>query len=109
MAGCTTCNKGLNSTYIRTGSSGLLKKIGSYCDDCNLHYDLGQKLYTVNEIPYTVSNYNGLDTSFYINLNSIYNTDVSCNNLNKNQSHLQNFNGPGRIRTNDPRHVKAVS
>ena len=50
---CTFCNMGLNSTNIRTGSQGTLKKIGYSCLNCNIHYD--KKLYTVNEKLYTDS------------------------------------------------------
>ena len=64
MTKCQFCHRGLNSTYIRIGSSGSLKKIGSYCNDCNLHYNLEQKLYTVNEKLYTV--YRDLKPNDYI-------------------------------------------
>ena len=50
---CTFCNKGLNSTYVRTGSLGTFKKIAHSCLNCNMHYD--KKLYTVNENLYTDS------------------------------------------------------
>ena len=33
----------------------------------------------------------------------------SSNNHNDSAKNIQNLYGPGRIRTNDPRHVKAVS
>ncbi len=48
------CHQGINSTYIRNGSKGSLKKIGYFCNMCNLHYDVNTKLYTVNEKVYTV-------------------------------------------------------
>jgi hypothetical protein len=49
----TYCNRGLNSTYARTGHIGSLRKIGYSCLNCDIHYDL--KLYTVNEKLYTDS------------------------------------------------------
>ena len=51
MTRCTFCNKGLSSTYIRSGSQGAFKKIGYSCTNCNIHFD--KKLYTVNEKLYT--------------------------------------------------------
>ena len=57
MVKCACCHKGLNSTYIKTGYTGSLQKIGPYCNICNLHYSLDQKPYTVNEKLYTVSKY----------------------------------------------------
>ena len=51
MTRCTFCNRGLNSTYIRSGSHGIFKKIGYSCINCDIHYD--KKLYTVNEKLYT--------------------------------------------------------
>ena len=53
MTRCTICNKGLNSTYVRTGSLGSFRKIGYSCLACAIHYD--KKLYTVNEKLYTDS------------------------------------------------------
>lgn len=38
---------GTNSTYIRTGAKGELIKIGHYCSECDLHYNIDEKLYTV--------------------------------------------------------------
>jgi hypothetical protein len=54
MAKCTICHQGINSTYIRVGERSLLKKVGYYCGNCDIHYDLNQKPYTKNEKPYTV-------------------------------------------------------
>jgi hypothetical protein len=34
--------------------NGYFKKIGYYCNTCNIHYDTDKKLYTVNEKVYTV-------------------------------------------------------
>ena len=53
MTKCNICNRGLNSTYVRTGHLGSLRKIGYSCLNCDLHFDL--KLYTVNEKLYTDS------------------------------------------------------
>ena len=38
-----------NSTYIRVGEGSLLKKVGFYCSECDIYYDLKQKPYTANE------------------------------------------------------------
>ncbi len=100
------CHKGLNSSYIRTGSRGALKKIGSYCDNCAIHYDLEQKLYTVNEKLYTVSNPIPKMQISEADQDIISNNSVYSNNPDKSSKTMQNLYGPGRIRTNDPRHVK---
>jgi hypothetical protein len=55
MARCSLCGQGVNSTYIREGSNGLIRKIGYHCIKCDSYYDLTsekliqliQKLYTV--------------------------------------------------------------
>jgi hypothetical protein len=52
---CTICHQGINSTYIRVGEKSLLNKIGFYCGNCDIYYDLNQKPYTKNEKPYTVN------------------------------------------------------
>ena len=80
---CPSCHKGLNTSYIRTGSSGSLKKIGMYCNTCNLHYNPDQKLYTANEKLYTVSNnINSLDKESSNN-NKIVNLPTNlCNHIN---------------------------
>ena len=45
MTKCSLCGQGVNSTYIREGSKGMLRKIGYRCS----YYDLtSEKLYTVN-------------------------------------------------------------
>ena len=54
MAKCQSCHYGINSTYIREGVKGSLKKIGYYCNTCNIHYDTDKKLYTVSKELYTV-------------------------------------------------------
>jgi hypothetical protein len=51
---CSVCNHGINSTYIRVGQKSLLNKVGYYCSNCDIHYDLNQKPFTKNEKPYTV-------------------------------------------------------
>jgi hypothetical protein len=53
---CSICHQGINSTYIRVGEKSLLNKVGYYCSNCDIHYDLDQKPYTKNEKPYTVNN-----------------------------------------------------
>jgi hypothetical protein len=55
MAKCTVCHQGINSTYIRVGEKSLLNKVGYYCSNCDVYYDLNQKPYTKNEKPYTVN------------------------------------------------------
>ena len=55
MTKCQSCHHGINSTYIREGVNGSLKKIGYYCNTCNIHYGIDKKLYTVNGKMYTVS------------------------------------------------------
>ncbi len=54
MTKCQNCHHGINSTYIREGMNSSLKKIGYYCNTCNIHYGIDKKLYTVNEKVYTV-------------------------------------------------------
>ena len=54
MTKCQNCHHGFNSTYIREGVNGSPKKIGYYCNTCNIHYGINKKLYTVNEKLYTV-------------------------------------------------------
>ncbi len=58
MAKCQSCHQGINSTYIRNGSKGSLKKIGYFCCNCSVYYNIDKKQYTVNEELYTVSKYN---------------------------------------------------
>jgi hypothetical protein len=49
MAKCVHCGKGINSTYVREGSKGVIRKVGYYCSDCDTYYDsASEKLYTVN-------------------------------------------------------------
>ena len=55
MARCGICGQGINSTYIRIGEKSLLKKVGYYCSNCLIPFNLDQKPYTVNEKPYTVN------------------------------------------------------
>src|SRR5919112_2739540 len=38
MAKCQSCHHGINSTYIREGVRGSFRKIGYYCNTCNIHY-----------------------------------------------------------------------
>jgi hypothetical protein len=54
MAKCQSCHHGINSTYIRNGSKGSLRKIGYFCCNCSVYYNTDKKLYTVNEKVYTV-------------------------------------------------------
>jgi hypothetical protein len=50
VAKCNSRGKGINSTYIRHGTKGLLSKVGYYCSSCDAYYDLlSDELYTVNE------------------------------------------------------------
>ena len=49
MTKCSLCGQGVNSTYVREGSKGRLRKIGYRCSKCDFYYDLtSEKLYTVN-------------------------------------------------------------
>ena len=49
MAKCCSCGQGINSTYIREGSKGLMRKVGFYCSYCDIYCDsTSEKLYTVN-------------------------------------------------------------
>ena len=57
MAKCQNCLNGISSAYIKDVSKGRIKKIGYYCNICNIQYNTGKKLYTVNEELYTVSKY----------------------------------------------------
>lgn len=109
MAKCQSCHQGINSTYIRNGSKGSFNKIGYFCNMCNLHYNTDKKLYTVNEKLYTVSSTE--DNTSIITQNKIMlsNTQDYSNIYNKVNDNLQVLYGPSRIRTNEPRHVKAVS
>ncbi len=92
MTKCQFCHKGLNSTYIRTGSNGSLKKIGLYCNVCALHYDSTQKLYTVNEKLYTVSR----DRKLNDHTTKIHNHKIITLNQPKNddinEKHKQDLN-----------------
>ena len=93
MTKCQFCHQGLNSTYIRTGSSGLFKKIGSYCNDCDLHYDLEQKLYIVNGKLYTVSNGQGFGDQLinYHKSTNILPNQPKIDNINKKPKQDYNF------------------
>ena len=77
MTRCTFCNKGLSSTYIRSGSQGAFKKIGYSCTNCNIHFD--KKLYTVNEKQYTVSH--GTQTNKTLDPNN-HHENISRNSNN---------------------------
>jgi hypothetical protein len=55
MARCLKCSQGINSMYIRVGERSLLKKVGFYCSECDMYFDLKQKPYTNSEKPYTVN------------------------------------------------------
>ncbi len=57
MAKCQNCLNGISSAYIKDVIKGSFKKIGYYCNICNIHYNTDKKLYTVNEELYTVSKY----------------------------------------------------
>jgi hypothetical protein len=49
MTKCSSCGQGINSTYVREGSKGLMRKVGFYCVYCDIYYDpKSEKLYTVN-------------------------------------------------------------
>ena len=57
MAKCQNCLNGISSAYIKDVIKGSFKKIGYYCNICNIHYNTDKKLYSVNEELYTVSKY----------------------------------------------------
>jgi hypothetical protein len=49
MTKCSSCGQHINSTYVREGSKGLMRKVGFYCSYCDIYYDpASEKLYTVN-------------------------------------------------------------
>ncbi len=49
MTKCSLCGQGVNSTYVREGSKGMLRKIGYRCSRCDAYSDLtSEKLYTVD-------------------------------------------------------------
>jgi hypothetical protein len=51
MAKCVYCGKGINSTYIREGLKGIMRKVGYYCSYCDTYYDsASKKLYTVMKL-----------------------------------------------------------
>jgi hypothetical protein len=104
---CYKCHKGLNSNYIRVGSKESFKKVGLYCITCDIYYspNLLQQ-YTVLQKEYT--NLTPTHQS-HENQSSIITVLNPSNNFNKDNEKIQKLYGPGRIRTNDPRHVKAVS
>jgi hypothetical protein len=87
MAKCQNCHHGINSTYIREEVRGSFKKIGYYCNICNIHYDIGKRPYTVNEELYTVSNMHGNTSILPQKLNMLSNDhDYSSiyNKINEN-------------------------
>ena len=107
MTKCQFCHKGLNSSYIRVGSKESFTKTGLYCINCDIYYspDL-LKQYTAMQKQYT--SYLNLHSSLE-SPNNIREELVSSNSYNKVNYDLQLLYGPSRIRTNEPRHVKAVS
>ncbi len=109
MTKCQNCYHGINSTYIREGVNGSLKKIGYYCNTCNIHYGIDKKLYTVNEKMYTVSSMKGNTSIVAQNKNMLSDSHDYSNNYNEVNDYIKLLYGPSRIRTNEPRHVKAVS
>ena len=100
MAKCQSCHQGINSTYIRTGSKGSLKKIGHYCCKCNVHYNMDKKLYTVNEKLYTVSKYNQNIATGAINKNSntTSNNDNNTTISNPNTQKLYKRTGDNQLK-----------
>ena len=97
---CSICHKGLNSNYIRVGAKESFKKVGLYCITCDIYYSPNlEKQYT-----------NLLKSHKSMGNRNNINMDIKpSNNPNKPTETIENLYGPGRIRTNDPRHVKAVS
>jgi hypothetical protein len=45
MGRCSQCGEGINSSYIREGEKGLLKKTGYYCPACDIYYSLNLGLF----------------------------------------------------------------
>ena len=81
--------------------------LGLYCIACDIYYSTDfQKQYTVMQKQYTNISHS---CPIHKNQNNMYTETNSSNTNNLQIKKLQNINGPGRIRTNDPRHVKAVS
>ena len=83
------------------GAKESCKKVGLYRIACDIYYSIDfQKQYTDF-------------TTLYPSLNTPADTDntnnelIISNNFTNNNKNEQNLYGPGRIRTNDPRHVKA--
>ncbi len=78
-----------------------------YCVTCDIYYspDLS-KQYTVMPKQYT--SLVQAPRTYTIENNMIFRKEYS-NNFNLPNKSMQILYGPGRIRTNDPRHVKAVS
>ncbi len=105
MAKCQSCLKGINSTYIREGVRGSFRKIGYYCNTCNIHYNTDKKLYTVNEELYTVfSDSQDIIPTGKIQDNENITTIHSKINKKSNFSHQkhkkqQPNNSPAQIRT----------
>ena len=106
MSKCQNCHHGTNSTYIRTGAKGSLKKIGHYCCKGDLHYNTDKKLYAVNEKLYAVSKYiqNPSTGPTNIHNNKVFlanmhnNTIISNPNTQKLYKRMGN-NQLGRVRS----------
>ncbi len=97
MTKCQNGHLGINSTYIREGVNGSLKKIGYYCNTCNIHYGIDKKLYTVNEKVYTVSRMKGNISIVTQNKNMLFNANECSNNCNKVNDNPKLLYGPSRV------------
>lgn len=78
---------------------GSFKKIGHYCNTCNIHYNMDKKPYTVNEELHTFSNMTNNTLIISKNQNLLSNVHDYSNNYNKLYNNQQNLYGPGRIYT----------
>ncbi len=106
MAKCQNCLNGISSAYIKDVIKGSFKKIGYYCNICNIHYNTDKKLYAVNEELYTVSKYNQNPSTGPTNIhnNKVFlanmhnNTIISNPNTQKLYKRMGN-NQLGRVRS----------
>jgi hypothetical protein len=103
MTKCQTCHHGINSAYIREGVNGSLKKIGYYCNTCNIHYDIDKKLYTVNEELYIVfrDSQDTMPTGKLQDNGNIITIHTKTNKISNSphQKQQQPNNSPAQIRT----------
>jgi hypothetical protein len=81
MTKCQTCHHGIDSTKIREGVNGSLKKIGHYCNTY-IHYNIDKKLYTVSNMASnasTVAHNQHMPSNAHNYSNNYNKLTVTCN------------------------------